>query len=313
MQGDSTAPGPRSQRTETTRDGGTAERSDAGGFHGTRTSQSSDGANEGQGDGRAKRCRGIPGRRHHGPAASHSRARRLADPPGSFRSPVPPKGRTMGPERRHPVLDDRPDLHERLVEVFEDFLIGEAQDDPSTLAEPLVPAMIPHWIVVGDAINFDVHPQLTAREVGDERPYGVLTTEPHAELASTKGIPQHRLSLRRVGPVLSCESDKSPRCHDRQLPTPRPPFKTPRPLRPPFKGDGRGAQRRCRGIPGRTHAARPHPTHVLADSQTPLAHFVRPSPLKGGQAVSKSRPPFKGDGRAKRCRGIPRHPNLAAI
>jgi hypothetical protein len=76
-----------------------------------------------KGDGRAKRCRGIP--RHpgskraptqlirkrgtaeersddaggfraktHGLVGSHSRARRLADPPGSLRSPVPPEGRT---------------------------------------------------------------------------------------------------------------------------------------------------------------------------------------------------------------------------
>ena len=28
------------------------------------------------------------------PAGSHARARRLANPPGSLRSPVPPKGRT---------------------------------------------------------------------------------------------------------------------------------------------------------------------------------------------------------------------------
>ncbi len=67
MQGDSSTPGPRSHRTVPTRDRGTAERSDdAGGRF----------------------------RRPTSPAAFHSRARRLADPPGSLRSPVPPKGRT---------------------------------------------------------------------------------------------------------------------------------------------------------------------------------------------------------------------------
>ena len=52
---------------------------------------------------------------------------------------------------------------------------------------------------------------------------------------------------------------------------------------PRRKGDGRGAQRRCRGIPVRGRTARPVPTCVLAGSRTPLAHCVRPSPLKGGR------------------------------
>ncbi len=101
------------------------------------------------------------------------------------------------------------------------------------------------------------------------------------------------------------------------------------------KGDGRA--KRCRGIPRHLDPAfRTEPTrergmaersnagdrraraHVPAVSHSrarkarypPLAHCVRPSPLKGGRCFSSPsppRPPFKGDGRAKRCRGIPRH------
>ncbi len=51
----------------------------------------------------------------------------------------------------------------------------------------------------------------------------------------------------------------------------------------PSEGQGDGRAKRCRGITGRRITPRPHPTHVLAGSQTPLAHCVRPSPLKGGR------------------------------
>jgi hypothetical protein len=78
----------------------------------------------------------------------------------------------------------------------------------------------------------------------------------------------------------------------------------------PFKGDGRGAKRRCRGIPGRRRDPVRFPLAVLAGSQAPLAHFVRPSPLKGGRSggwwLREGPPLLKGDGRgAKRCRGMP--------
>jgi hypothetical protein len=68
-------------------------------------------------------------------------------------------------------------------------------------------------------------------------------------------------------------------------------------LSPPLKGDGRGAQRRCRGI-GRCGV------FVFAGSRAPLARSARPSPLKGGLPVLS--PPLKGDGRGaqRRCRGI---------
>ncbi len=155
MQGDSSTPGPRNNRTEPTRDRGTAERSDAGGFPGTRTSQSSS------------------------LAGSHSRARRLAHPPGSLRSPVPPKGRTK----------------------------------PNSNSSPSSP--------------FQGGRQERSDDAG-----GFLGTR---TLQSSDGANEGQ-------------------------------------------GDGRGAQRRCRGIPRHRDLA-----------------VVEPS--REG----------KGDGRAKRCRGIPRH------
>ena len=55
------------------------------------------------------------------------------------------------------------------------------------------------------------------------------------------------------------------------------PPRRPRPFGPPFKGDGRGAKRRCRGID------RPSKTHPHHDRQSPwLAKLARP-PSKGDQ------------------------------
>ncbi len=93
MQGDSSTPGPRSHRTVPTRDRGTAERSDAGGFPSTPTSQQTDEATRERGTAERSEEEALTEAPRFG--RFPLRVRGLACPPGSLRSPVPPKGRTM--------------------------------------------------------------------------------------------------------------------------------------------------------------------------------------------------------------------------